>query len=132
MARRIAADDGMRILGKLVAESEGSAALSSGETRIAARFCLEEIAERHPGRSVELRIPYAGAVQVIEGPKHRRGTPPNVVEMDAPTWLALCVGSLTWDDAMDEGRVSASGIRADLSAFFPLFSRHSLIRWSQR
>ncbi len=132
MARRIAADDGMRILGKLVAESEGSAALSSGEARIAARFCLEEIAERHPGRSVELRIPYAGAVQVIEGPKHRRGTPPNVVEMDAPTWLALCVGSLTWDDAMDEGRVSASGIRADLSAFFPLFSRHSLIRWSQR
>ncbi|MFT3943800.1 MAG: sterol carrier family protein [Ancrocorticia sp.] len=107
-------------------------ALSPAEARTAARFCLEEIAERHPGRSVELRIPYAGAVQVIEGPKHRRGTPPNVVEMDAPTWLALCVGNLVWDDAVGQGRVSASGIRADLSGFFPLFSRQSLERWSGR
>lgn len=132
MARRIAVDDGMRILGKLAAQDEGSAALSSGETRTAARFCLEEMAERHPGRSVELRIPYAGAVQVIEGPKHRRGTPPNVVEMDAPTWLALCVGNLRWEEAATLGKVSASGIRADLSGFFPLFSRHSLDRWGRR
>lgn len=122
----------MRILGKLVAGSENSTAVNSSEARMAARFCLEEIAERYPGRSVELRIPYAGAVQVIEGPKHRRGTPPNVVEMDTTAWLALCVGSLAWDDAMDEGRVSASGIRADLSAVFPLFTRHSLERWNQR
>lgn len=122
----------MTILGKLVAQVEDAAPLSSGETRTAARFCLEEMAERHPGRSVELRIPYAGAVQVIAGPKHRRGTPPNVVEMDAPTWLALCVGSLGWDEAVGLGKVSASGIRADLSGFFPLFSRHSLERWDRR
>ena len=120
----------MRILGKLVAQSEGAAALSSGEARTGARFCLEEMAERHPGRSVELRIPYASAVQVIEGPKHRRGTPPNVVEMDAATWLALCVGNLGGDEAVDQGKVSASGIRADLSGYFPLFTRHALGRWA--
>jgi hypothetical protein len=73
-----------------------------------------------PGRSVELRVPPHVAVQCIEGPRHTRGTPPNVVETDAATWLRLATGELTWDAAVAEGRVTASGNRADLSGLLPL------------
>jgi len=78
------------------------------------------LAQQVPGRSVELRVPPHVAVQCIEGPRHTRGTPPNVVETDAATWLRLATGSLTWADALDEGNVSASGNRADLSGLLPL------------
>ena len=60
----------------------------------AVRYTLEELAARHPGRSVEVRVPPHGAVQCIEGPTHKRGTPPNVFETDAPTWLALVTGTV--------------------------------------
>jgi hypothetical protein len=73
-----------------------------------------------PGRSVELRVPPHVAVQCVEGPRHTRGTPPNVVETDAATWLRLATGELTWADAVSEGKVSASGNRADLSPHLPL------------
>jgi putative sterol carrier protein len=69
---------------------------------------------------VELRVPPFVAVQCVAGPRHTRGTPPNVVETDAATWLRLATGELAWDDAVAEGRVSASGNRADLSAHLPL------------
>ena len=59
-------------------------------------------------------------MQCVEGSKHTRGTPPNVVETDADTWLALVVGTLTWADAVESGRVRASGNRADLAASLPL------------
>ncbi len=78
------------------------------------------LAQQVPGRSVELRVPPHVAVQCIEGPRHTRGTPPNVVETDAATWLRLASGRLTWADAVGEGKVSASGNRADLSALLPL------------
>ncbi|TFV76763.1 hypothetical protein E4P39_07600 [Blastococcus sp. CT_GayMR19] len=78
------------------------------------------LAQHVPGRSVELRVPPHVAVQCIEGPRHTRGTPPNVVETDAATWLRLATGELTWDAAVAEGRVTASGNRADLSAHLPL------------
>jgi hypothetical protein len=78
------------------------------------------LAQQVPGRSVELRVPPHVAVQVVEGPRHTRGTPPNVVETDAATWLRLVTGTLTWADAVADGRVSASGNRADLSAYLPL------------
>ncbi len=78
------------------------------------------LAQQVPGRSVELRVPPHVAVQLVPGPRHTRGTPPNVVETDAATWLRLATGELTWDDAVAEGRVSASGNRADLSAHLPL------------
>ena len=58
--------------------------------------------------------PYA-AVQCIEGPRHTRGTPPNVVEMDPVTWIRLAVGLLSWADALASGAVRASGVRADLA-----------------
>ncbi len=78
------------------------------------------LAQQVPGRSVELRVPPHVAVQLVPGPRHTRGTPPNVVETDAATWLRLATGELSWADAVAEGRVSASGNRADLSAHLPL------------
>jgi hypothetical protein len=78
------------------------------------------LAQQVPGRSVELRVPPHVAVQCVEGPRHTRGTPPNVVETDAATWLRLATGQLTWAVAVAEGKVTASGNRADLSAHLPL------------
>ena len=78
------------------------------------------LAQHVPGRSVELRVPPHVAVQCIEGPRHTRGTPPNVVETDAATWLRLATGELSWDVAVADGTVTASGNRADLSDHLPL------------
>lgn len=87
----------------------------------AVRFSLEELAERAPGNSVEVRVPPFGVTQCVAGPRHTRGTPPNVIETDAATWLALAAGRLSWADAVSAGRVAASGLRADLSDWLPLF-----------
>jgi hypothetical protein len=78
------------------------------------------LAQQVPGRSVEVRVPPFVAVQCVPGPRHTRGTPPNVVETDAATWLRLATGALSWTVALDEGRVSASGNRADLAEHLPL------------
>lgn len=86
----------------------------------AVRWSLEELSEQHPGNAVEVRIPPFGATQAFPGPRHTRGTPPNVVETDPQTWLALVTGRVTWQDAVGAGRVHASGARADLSATLPL------------
>ncbi|WP_087509164.1 sterol carrier family protein [Cellulomonas iranensis] len=88
--------------------------------RTAVRFAVEELADVAPGNSVEVRVPPDGAVQAVEGPRHTRGTPPNVVETDPVTWLRLVTGDLTWDDALASGRVQASGERADLAGLLPL------------
>jgi hypothetical protein len=89
-------------------------------TATAVRYTLEEVAARAPGNSVEVRVPPFGVAQCVEGPRHTRGTPPNVIECDAATWLALATGSLTWSDAVTDGKVAASGLRADLSPLLPL------------
>ena len=86
----------------------------------AVRYLLQVLAEGAPGNSVEVRVPPFGAVQCIEGPGHTRGTPPNVVETDALTWLAIATGGTTWAGALERGRIAASGSRADLSAHLPL------------
>jgi hypothetical protein len=86
----------------------------------AVRFTLEELAALAPGNSVEVRVPPYAAVQCLAGPRHTRGTPPNVVETSAEVWLELAVGRLTWSDAVRSGRVQASGLRADLSGVLPL------------
>jgi hypothetical protein len=88
--------------------------------RAAVKATLALLTEQAPGKSVEVRIPPYAAVQVVEGVRHRRGTPAAVVECDARTWLQLATGSLTWDDAVASGRLRASGERSDLSAFLPL------------
>jgi hypothetical protein len=81
---------------------------------------LAELVKRAPGRAIEVRIPPYAAVQCGEGPTHTRGTPANVIEMDADTWLALANGDLHWRDAVDSGKVSATGARADLSEYLPI------------
>lgn len=117
MARRIDVARG----DELVARYQNGDELTTPDRRTLARFALEELAARSPGRSVEVRVPWCGAVQVIDGPKHTRGTPPNVVEMDETTWLDLATGAIEWDDARAAGKVNASGSRADLSPVLPLF-----------
>lgn len=94
-----------------------------GEKRTLGRGGMEELASLSPGRSVEIRVPYVGAVQAIAGPRHTRGTPPNVVEIDLDTWLDLISGNAEWEDAVNAGKVLASGIRADLSSVLPLRHR---------
>ena len=86
----------------------------------AVRWSLEELAARWPGRTCEVRVPPFGVVQCLPGPRHTRGTPPNVIEADAGTWLALITGRLQWADAVAAGRLRASGERADLSGLMPL------------
>lgn len=86
----------------------------------AVRYTLGVLERSHPGRSVEVRVPPAGAVQVIEGPRHTRGTPPNVVEMPPEIWLRLATGRMTWTNALGTGSVHASGTRADLTDYLPI------------
>lgn len=86
----------------------------------AVRYSLEELAVLAPGGSVEVRVPPFGVTQIIAGTTHTRGTPPAVVETDANTWLKLVTGQLQWTEAVDAGKVQASGQRTDLSEFFPL------------
>jgi hypothetical protein len=86
----------------------------------AVRWSLEELAVRAPGRSVEVRVPPFGVVQCVEGPRHTRGTPPNVIETDAVTWLRLVTGLSTWSAAVEAGLVRASGQRARLEGLLPL------------
>ena len=82
---------------------------------------LAELVKRAPGRAIEVRIPPYAAIQCGEGPSHTRGTPPNVIQMDAETWLALANGQESWNFAMQRGAINASGTRADLSEYLPIF-----------
>ncbi|OMH27574.1 hypothetical protein BKD30_02660 [Tersicoccus phoenicis] len=111
--------------------ADGDAALSrcaEGATdrptvATAVRYALEELTARAPGNSVEVRVPPFGVAQCVAGPRHTRGTPPNVIETDAATFLGLVTGRLDWHGARESGAVTASGTRADLTALLPLWSR---------
>ncbi|HEY8294276.1 MAG TPA: sterol carrier family protein [Micrococcaceae bacterium] len=113
--RRIESADGDAAL---AAWRDGAADRATLATAV--RFTLEEVAARAPGNSVEVRVPPYGVAQCVPGPRHTRGTPPNVVECDAGTWLGLVTGGLRWADAVAAGSVAASGLRADLSQLLPL------------
>ena len=88
--------------------------------REAARFLAGLLAAQAPGKAVEVRVPPYAAAQCIEGPRHSRGTPPNVVEMDPVTWIRLAAGLTSWADALAAGVVRASGVRADLGPYLPV------------
>lgn len=117
--RRIPVGEGRAAL-RAWSASDDRAAVDRRTVATAVRHTIEELAERAPGRSVEVRVPPFAATQCVEGPVHTRGTPPAVVETDAQTWLALATGHLTWSQGVSEGRVRVSGQRTDLSAHFPL------------
>jgi hypothetical protein len=87
---------------------------------MAVRYSLEELAARAPGRALEVRVPPHGAVQCVQGPRHTRGTPANVIEMDARTWLDLVTGQADWATAIAGGAVHASGQRATLAGLLPI------------
>ena len=88
--------------------------------KVAVRLLVDRLAVEQPGRSVEVRVPPYAAVQCIAGPRHTRGTPPNVVETDPVTFIGLACGFIDWDAAVSSGRVRASGERAVLRQFLPL------------
>jgi uncharacterized protein (TIGR03083 family) len=86
------------------------------------RLLTGVLAGRAPGRSVEVRVPPYAAVQCVEGPRHTRGTPPNVVEADPVAWMELATGRLAWTEAVRTGRIRPSGERADLSSLLPVLA----------
>ena len=106
--------------GRIAVASVLAGAGGRDELAMAVRYLLEVLASDAEGHTVEVRVPPFGAVQAIEGPRHTRGTPPNVVELDPATWIELATGSLDWADAVAGSRVSASGLRADLTEVLPL------------
>ena len=119
MARRkIKHTDGASAIAAV--KASGLVAADQNTLATACRYLLEELAERSPGNSVEVRVPPFAATQCIEGPRHTRGTPPNTVEMNPATWFSLATGSMSWQAALAEAKVSASGTRADLSQVLPL------------
>lgn len=120
MARKITTDEGRASLRAVDAAAEASTVPIRGDLGTAVRYLLQLLAERAPGNTLEVRVPPFGAVQCVSGPRHTRGTPPNVVEMDAATWLALARGTEAWADVLASGRVHASGTRADLTGLVPL------------
>lgn len=105
---------------KVLSADALDAAVAAGDLRALTKHYLAVLEQRAPGHSVEVRVPPYAAVQVIPGVRHTRGTPPAVIEMDAPTWVALASGALSWSEAEASGRVRASGERADLSPYLPL------------
>ncbi|MEV0763897.1 sterol carrier family protein [Nocardia sp. NPDC050435] len=97
---------------------ESAAAPARSEIAAAVRATARTLAASAPGHSVELRVPPFVAVQCVEGPRHTRGTPPNVVETDARTWLLLATGLLDFAAAVDSGALTASGSRAPEVAYW--------------
>jgi hypothetical protein len=108
-----------------IPETVGQAAiaeyLAGGDPAQATRYLLQRIEQAYPGGAVELRVPPYGAVQCLAGQEHRRGTPPNVVEMMATDFLELCLGKKSWNALHLEGKLSASGtLAANLQEVFPI------------
>ncbi len=118
-SRKIPDDLGLATLVRYRADPE-TFATDVDAVALASRYCLQVLGVLAPGRAVEVRVPPYGATQVIGGPVHTRGTPPAVVEMAPLTWLELCVGLRTWDDAVADHLVSTSGTRAHLQQLLPL------------
>ncbi|MGO4490354.1 sterol carrier family protein [Microbacterium sp. MYb62] len=120
MAKKIDIVDGRTALDAVRTAEASGAKPQRTDLATAVRYLLQLLDEKAPGNSVEVRVPPFGAVQVIQGPRHTRGTPPNVVEMDAATWIAVATGAERWADAASGGRIHASGTRADLSDVLPV------------
>lgn len=103
----------------MLAELDLDRSPPASDLRDAVRALLAALGERAPGRTVEMRVPPYGAIQCVEGLRHTRGTPPNVAETDPVTFVLLATGRLGWHEAVQTGRLTASGARADLSPYLP-------------
>jgi hypothetical protein len=89
----------------------------------AVKEILELIKKISPGKSVELRIPPYGAIQCVAGGNHKRGTPPNTVEMSAKVLIQLRSNPKMWAELVTSGQISASGVASDLSSAFEQLSQ---------
>ncbi|UNS98087.1 sterol carrier family protein [Streptomyces tubbatahanensis] len=89
-------------------------------TAATVRVLADALAAKAPGGAVEVRVPPFAVVQAVEGPRHTRGTPPNVVETDPLSWIRLATGRLAWGEALEGGRLRAGGERSDLSGVLPV------------
>jgi len=118
--RRITHHDGVAAIQSVLAKREHEDISKDLDLITAVRYLLEELAEAAPGNSVEVRVPPYGATQCIEGPRHTRGTPPNVVEMKPEVWFDIALGIRSWSEVLAEHQVSASGVRATLEEVLPL------------
>ncbi len=118
--RRIKDDEGNAALSRFVDNPSDLLADRDG-VALAVRYGLQLLRDSAPGASVEVRVPPFGAVQAIGGPTHTRGTPPAVIEMNAEVWLGLMTGRIQFDEALANAQVTASGLRADLQGFLPLW-----------
>ena len=106
---------------KQIADETGSMAIANGDVPMAVRYLLQLIENRFPGGAVELRVPPYGAIQCVQGLDHRRGTPPNVIEMTPKVFLSLCKGQSSWSSELEAGTVFASGALAKEAAkLFPV------------
>ncbi len=124
--RRIKHDDGIDAVNSVIRAKKQANELDHTDALFvtAVRYLLEELAEVAPGNSVEVRVPPLGATQCIEGPRHTRGTPPNVVELSPLVWFDLALGYRSWEQATEEHLVSSSGVRASLDEVLPLTLKH--------
>jgi hypothetical protein len=120
MPARKADPQGPSYVAEVAAALEGGGEPSAAVLRAAVRFLLLTLEQLAPGHSVEVRVPPVAAVQCVEGPRHTRGTPPNVIETDPLTWFRLATGRIGWVEALESGSVRASGPRADLGRYLPL------------
>jgi hypothetical protein len=119
--RRIKHDEGISAINAVIQADKVSPLSETDPVFVmAVRYLLEELAEVAPGNSVEVRVPPLGATQCIEGPRHTRGTPANVVEMSPRVWFDLALGNMSWEDASADHLVSSSGVRASLDEVLPL------------
>ena len=124
--RRIKHDDGIAAINAVIQATKDSTPLPETDQSFitAVRYLLEELAEIAPGNSVEVRVPPLGATQCIEGPRHTRGTPPNVVELSPKVWFDLALGYISWNSAVQLHLISSSGVRASLDEVLPLTLKH--------
>ena len=118
--------EGIQALKDLLSSFEINQEIDKVVEQTAVKYCLQLLHEKAPGNSVEVRIPPYAAVQVIPGISHKRGTPPAVIEMSARIWIDLAIGKIDWITTKNNGSISASGERADLSAYLPVISAQDL------
>ncbi|MDR3152121.1 MAG: sterol carrier family protein [Bifidobacteriaceae bacterium] len=83
---------------------------------------LKAFAKQFPGSNIELRIPEVGAIQLGSGSKHKRGIPPNVVEINKDIFIQLIEKETSWDKQMQLGNIEASGINSNIKNLFEKFN----------
>ena len=112
-------EEGLKAL-NIYLELEDKNKLDKDSLRTLIKYLLEILHKKVPGNSVEVRIPPFAAIQIIEGTTHRRGTPPAVVEISPEIFIRISLGEITWQKALTQGLIQASGQRTDLTEHFPL------------